>query len=472
MTATPSASVDALATVDSLIAAEEARFLARMGVSRALLDDARRCLVGGVASSWQSAPPQAVWVTHGAGSRVFDADGTEYVDLHAGFGAMLVGHAHPAIVRAVSDRVALGTHFAQPTPDLIVVADELTRRFGISRWRFGSSGTEATMDAVHLMRATTGRDRILKVEGSYHGHHDHVQFSVYPPVDEIGPASAPNTVRTGPAIPEALAPLTVIVPFGDLDAVRGALARFPGEIAGMLLEPAMMNIGIIPPPPGYLEGLRDLLHAHGALLAFDEVKTGFTTGPGGMTARTGVTPDIICLAKAMGGGVPCGAVGGSTEVMQVVEDGVYEQVGTFNGNPLTMAAARATLTEILTPEAYAHLDRLSARMIDGATATLARHGIEGHVAALGAKGAVVFQAAPLTGFRDFVEYDDRWGHAHWLYQHNRGVFLPPWGKCEQWTISVQHTDEDVDRFLANLDGFARAVSTAAPDLDDPAKETA
>jgi glutamate-1-semialdehyde 2,1-aminomutase len=450
-----------LASVDALVTTEETRFLDRMPRSRALLAEARESLVGGVASNWQSAPPQAVWVTHGKGSKIYDADGTEYVDLHAGFGVMLVGHAHPIIVRAVSDRVALGTHFAQPVPDTIAVAEELTRRFGLPRWRFGNSGTEATMDAVHLMRAFTGRPKIIKVEGSYHGHHDHVQFSVYPSLEDAGSETRPNTVPTGPAIPDALAALTVIVPFGDLDAVARVLADHPGEIAGMLLEPAMMNISVIPAPAGYLAGLRDLLHEHGALLAYDEVKTGFTTGPGGITARSGVTPDILCLAKAMGGGLPCGAIGATAEIMQIVEDDVYEQVGTFNGNPLTMAAARATLTEILTPDAYAHLDHLSTRIADGATRILDDRGLEGHVSSLGAKGCVVFQTEPLRNYRDFVGYDDRWGHAHWLWQHTRGVFLPPWGKSEQWTLSVQHTDDDIDRYLENLDGFAVAVTSEA-----------
>jgi glutamate-1-semialdehyde 2,1-aminomutase len=458
---TSTAPVQDLARVDALVATEEARFLDRMPRSRALLDEARGSLVGGVASNWQSAPPQAVWVSHGRGSKVYDLDGTEYVDLHAGFGVMLVGHAHPAIVRAVSERVALGTHFAQPVPDAVVVAEELARRFGLPRWRFGNSGTESTMNAVHLMRAATGRPKIIKVEGSYHGHHDHVQFSVYPSLEDAGPAARPNTVRTGPAIPDAIVPLTVIVPFGDLDALAAVLADHRGEIAGMLMEPAMMNISVIPAPAGYLAGVRDLLHAEGALLAFDEVKTGLTTGPGGITARSGVTPDIICLAKAMGGGLPCGAIGATTDVMQLVEDDVYEQVGTFNGNPLTMAAAKATLTEILTSDAYAHLDHLSARIADGANGILEARGVDGHVSSLGAKGCVVFQSQRLRNFRDFVDYDDRWGHGHWLWQHNRGVFLPPWGKCEQWTLSVQHTDEDVDRYLENLDGFCAAVTNGA-----------
>ena len=176
-----------------------------------------------------------------------------------------------------------------------------------------------------------------------------------------------------------------------------------------------------------------------------------------MTKRSGVTPDIICLAKAMGGGVPCGAIGGTAEVMETITDGTYEQVGTFNGNPLTMAAAKATLTEVLTPEAYEHLERLRVRIVEGSEATLARHGIDGHVRALGAKGCVVFSPDRIHDYRDFLAYDDRWGHAHWLVQHNRGVFLPPWGKCEQWTLSVQHTDDDVDRFLGNLDAFGKMV---------------
>jgi len=446
-----------LVALDQLVAHEEAAFIARLPESARLLAEATTSLAGGVVSNWQMAPPQTVWIDHGLGSRVWDADGHEYVDLHNGFGSMLVGHAHPAVVRAIQERITLGSHFAQPTADVIPVAQALAERFGLPIWRFGNSGTESTMDAIHLMRAVTGRERIIKVEGSYHGHHDAVQWSVYPGVDEMGPVRRPASIRTGPAIPQALAALTVVVPFGDFDALDWALTEHEGEIAGMILEPAMMNIGVIPPPEGYLEGVRDRLHAHGALLAYDEVKTGLTVGPGGMTKRSGITPDIICLAKAMGGGVPCGAIGGTAEVMESITDGTYEQVGTFNGNPLTMAAAKATLTEVLTADAYAHLERLRVRIVEGSEETLVRHGIDGHVSALGAKGCVVFSPDRIRNYRDFLAYDDRWGHAHWLVQHNRGVFLPPWGKCEQWTLSVQHTDDDVDRFLANLDAFGTMV---------------
>ena len=398
-------------------------------------------------------------MSHGAGSKVYDVDGTEYVDMHGGYGASIAGHAHPAIVAAVSDRVRRGTHFAQPTEDAIWVAEELARRFDLPLWRFANSGTEATMDAVHLMRALTGRDLIIKVEGCYHGHHDSVQVSVLPEADEIGPRERPTGVAGNTGIPQAIRDLVVVVPFNDLAAVERVLGENAGRIAGMILEPVMMNAGIIPPEPGYLAGLRELLHRHGALLTFDEVKTGFTTGPGGATARYGVVPDIVCLAKALGGGIAVAAIGGTEQVMSAIADGRYEQVGTFNGNPLAMAAARATLSEVLTDESYAHLDRLAARLRGAARGDDRRRGgypwhvvsrrREGlrHLPRASRSGNTATSSASTTGS----------GHAHWLVQHNGGVFLPPWGKVEQWLLSVQHDDADVDRFAANFARLAAAV---------------
>jgi glutamate-1-semialdehyde 2,1-aminomutase len=397
-------------------------------------------------------------MSHGAGSKVYDVDGTEYVDMHGGYGASIAGHAHPAIVEAVSARVRRGTHFAQPTEDAIVVAAELGRRFGLPLWRFANSGTEATMDAVHLMRALTGRDLIIKVEGCYHGHHDSVQVSVLPDAEDIGPREEPVRVAGNSGIPAAIRDLVVVVPFNDLAAVEHVLARFAGRIAGMIVEPVMMNAGIIEPVPGYLAGLRDLLHAADALLTFDEVKTGFTTGPAGATGRYGVVPDIVCLAKALGGGISVAALGGTETVMSAIADGRYEQVGTFNGNPLAMAAARATLTEILTDEGYAHLDALAARLRAGLETVIAQHGFDWHVVSVGAKGCITFRAEPVREYRDFLEIDDNLGEAHWLVQHNGGVFLPPWGKVEQWLLSVQHSDADVDRFLANFRRLCDEIS--------------
>jgi glutamate-1-semialdehyde 2,1-aminomutase len=282
---------------------------------------------------------------------------------------------------------------------------------------------------------------------------------VYEPRDRIGPATRPASVPSSSGIPDEVVALTRVVPFNDLATTAGVLEELAGRVAGMIVEPIMMNAGIIPPEPGYLEGLRELTGRHGVLLAFDEVKTGLTVGPGGVTQRSGVTPDIVCLAKALGGGLSTAAIGGSAEVMGHIVDGTYDQVGTFNGNPLAMAAARAALTEVLTDGAYRRFDALRARMTTGCQEVIARTGLPAHVVAVGAKGCVTFSAAPVRDYRDFLAIDGRWSHCHWLFQHNGGVFLPPWGKAEQWLVSVQHGDDDVDHFLANFAAFAEAVAT-------------
>jgi len=440
-----------------IIAEQEAIFVKRQPGSAALAERAAGVLAGGVTSSWQITQPQPVWLSHGAGSKVYDADGNEYVDLHGGYGAALAGHAHPAIVAAVRAQVERGTHFAQPTENAIAVAGELARRWGLPRWRFANSGTEATMDAVHLMRSYTGRDLIIKVEGGYHGHHDSVQVSVMPDEAEAGPRDRPASVPSSSGIPAAITALTLVAQFNDLAGVARLLDEHPGQVAGMIVEPVMMNAGIIPPAGGYLAGLRDLLHSHGALLTFDEVKTGLTVGPGGVTRQSGVTPDLVCLAKSLGGGVAVAAIGGTLALMDHVASGGYEMVGTFNGNPLAMAAARAMLTEVATDEAYRRIESLRQRAAAGIGGAIKEFSLNGSVVTAGAKGCVVFSPEAVRDYRGFLAVDDSLSHAHWLFQHNGGVFLPPWGKIEQWLISVQHDEADIDRLVANFRTFAAAI---------------
>ncbi len=440
-----------------IIAEQEEIFLRRQPESARMAVRARGSLAGGVTSSWQITVPQAVWLSHGRGSRVWDVDGNEYVDLHGGYGAGLAGHAHPAMVEAIRAQAGLGTHFAQPTENAVIVAEELSRRFGLPQWRFANSGTEATMDAVHLMRSITGRDLIIKVEGCYHGHHDSVQVSVTPGPDEAGPAGHPAQAPASSGIPAAFTRLTLVATFNDTDSVARLLDQHRGQVAGMIIEPIMMNAGIILPEPGYLAALTDLLHAHGALVTFDEVKTGLTAGPGGATGLAGLRPDIICLAKAIGGGVAVAAIGGTAEVMEHVARGEYEMVGTFNGNPLAMAAARAMLCEVATPAAYQRIEALRARAVTGIEREIAARGLRAHVVSAGAKGCVVFSPEPVRNYRGFLGIDDRYSHAHWLFQHNGGVFLPPWGKIEQWLISAQHDTPDIDRLVENFGTFAAAI---------------
>jgi len=458
MSTVPPPRIDRQDHIVRLVEEQEKIFVDRQPRSGEIETRALRSLAGGATSSWMIARPQTVWITHGSGSKIYDLDGNEYVDLHGGYGVGLIGHNHPSFVRAITDRATRGTHFAQPTEDAIAVAEQLASRFDQPLWRFTNSGTEATLDAFHLMRAATGRDIVIKIEGCYHGHHDSAMVSVGNERDEIGPVERPSSPPAGSGLPQAVTDLTRIAHFNDLESVERILLENPGQVAGAILEPIMMNAGIIEPDDGYLPGLKDLLHRHGALLAFDEVKTGLTTGPGGATRLLGVTPDLICLAKAMAGGVPCGAIGGTDRVMGLIVEGKYDQVGTFNGNPLTMATAKAVLTEILDAEAYLHLDALRERMVTGAEEVIAEYELAAYVAAFGAKGCVTFSPTRIRNYRDYLEIDADHSHLHWLFQHNGGVFMPPWGKSEQWTLSVQHTQEDAQRFVDNFRASAQALA--------------
>jgi glutamate-1-semialdehyde 2,1-aminomutase len=381
-------------------------------------------LPGGVASSFHAQQPWPVHFARGEGARVWDADGNEYIDLHAGFGAMVHGHAHPAIVAAVSERARRGTHFGAPGEEVVAVAEELARRFGLPSWRFTNSGTEATMAAVRLARALTGRDDVLTIAGAYHGHHD--------------TALAGRGEAEG--IPSSTLDLVHPVPFDDSAALERTLAELAREgltPACLLMEAATTHRGVVPPEPGYLAAVRDLTRRHGVLLVLDEVKTGLTIAAGGAVERFGVEPDLVTLAKALGAGLPSGAIGMGDEVARLVEKGRVPVYGTYNGNPLGMAAARAGLLEVLTPEAYERLERLGRRMADGMPAP---------ALALGAKGSV-------RGTAD----DPELAELAWLWAMNRGILMTR-GRGIEWTLSVAHTDADVDRCAEVFGELAAALS--------------
>ncbi len=278
--------------------------------------------------------------------------------------------------------------------------------------------------------------------------------SVEPPPDLMGPPDEPASVPQSEGIPAAVVELTTVIPFNDLKAAERAFTRHPDEIAAVIVEPAMMNVGIVLPDQGYLAGLRDIAHRHGALLIFDEVKTGATIAPGGATERFGVTPDLIALAKAIGGGLPCGAVGGRADVMAVIEDKRVAQMGTFNGNPLTMAASKVTLLEILDASAYAHFDALAETLQGGLDRVIADHELPFHVITLAARGGVTYRAQRVRNYRDYLEIDKSFAYLSWLYQCNRGVIMAP-GAEENWTLSVQHSVDDVQRYVDNFAEMAR-----------------
>jgi glutamate-1-semialdehyde 2,1-aminomutase len=455
--ATASAAIDR-GRVLELTERERRKLLERTPGSQAAFERAVPLMPRGVPSSFQAADPRPTYLSHGEGSRVWDVDGNQYVDFHNGFGVMCVGHANPAIVRAVAERAARGSHFAAPTEGSVTVARELRRRFGLPQWRFTNSGTESTMDAVHLARAATGRDVILKIEGSYHGHHDAVMVSVRPPLDRLGPREEPSSVPFGSGHPPAVTELTKAIPFNDAELLERVLDDIGDRVAAVIIEPAMMNITIVCPRPGYLERVREVTARHGVVLVFDEVKTGCTIAPGGATERFGVRPDVVCLAKATCGGYPGGAIGMTEELAALIASGDVRQVGTFNGNPLVMAAAEATLLEVLTDDAYAGLEALSERLVHGLDDVIARHGLPCHTIALVAKGCVVFSPERLYEYRDYAtKVDDELSTLAWLYHMNRGVFMTP-GVDEQWTLSVAHDEADVQRYVDAFEAFARDIT--------------
>jgi glutamate-1-semialdehyde 2,1-aminomutase len=449
------------ARIAALTEREAARLDERTPGSRALFERARKTLAAGVASSYQVREPWPIYVSHGRGADVWDVDGNEYVDFHNGFGSMVQGHAHPAITKAIAERAGLGTHFAAPTEDAVVVAEELARRFGLPRWRYVNSGSEATMDAIRIARGATGRDTVVKIAGSYHGHHDGVMVAIGTQVAELGDRERYASPAYGAGIPTAVSELTVPVPFNDAAAMERRIERLASEgrkPACVIMEAAMMNLGVVLPEPGYLEAVRELTRRHGVVLIFDEVKTGLCIAAGGATERFGVTPDLVTLAKALGGGLPAGAIGGSEELFAVVESESVVQVGTYNGNPLSMAAARASLLEVLTPDAYAHLDRLNEHILRGCREVIDRYRLPGYAVGIGSKGCVTFSPEPIVDYESFKAYQDiELTELGWLYNMNRGVFATP-GREEEWTLSVAHTLADCDRLVAAFEEMAAELT--------------
>jgi glutamate-1-semialdehyde 2,1-aminomutase len=436
---------------------ESAALLARTPASARLFDRAVKAMPLGVASSFQANDPYPIYVREGKGSKVWDVDGNEYVDFHGGFGTMAVGHAHPKVVEAIERAARTGTHFAATTEATVALAEELCRRFRLDQVRFANSGTEATMEAIRLARAATGRDAVLKIEGSYHGHHDAVMFSVVPNADVMGGRDRPASAPLSRGIPSDASRHTLVVPFNDPDALSSLLDQRGQDIACLIMEPIMMNVGIVLPQAGYLQAVKDLCAKHGVILIFDEVKSGATVAAGGAAERFGVQPDLSCFAKAVGGGSAMAAFGGPGELMAEIGQGVAH-MGTFNGNPLSVAAGLAALTEVLTAEAYEYLGKLGTLLAEGCQRAIDDHGIPAHAVDLGAKGCVSYRREPLRNYRDFLECNVELFAASWPWMVNRGVFMTP-GDEEQWTISVQHSETDVNLYIAAFTEFCQALTS-------------
>ncbi len=430
----------------------------RTAKSGEFVEEAKQVLPAGVASSFQDQSPHPIFIVEGHGSRVIDLDGNDYADFHNGFGVMVVGHANPVVAEAISATAKKGTHFAAPNASAVRVARELSRRFRLPKVRFSNSGTEATLDAVRLARAFTGKDGLIKIEGSYHGHHDAVMVSVHPDPAKMGPRAKPISVPQSAGIPQSLLDMTVVVPFNDPEALDAALSANP-DVGSMIIEPIMLNIGVVPPEPGYLAAVREITRKHGVVLIFDEVKTGATVAAGGAVEKYDVVPDLVALAKATGGGTPIGAVLGTEEIMAQISDGTVAQIGTFNGNPLTMAAAEATLTKVLDDDAYKRLDEIGRRILDGCQDVCDRYGLPAYAVGVSSKGCVMFAEQRVVDYRSYAEhFNEQLNYLGWLYHMVNGVYMTP-GADEQWTLSVLHSDAEIDHYVDVFEQFAKDVTT-------------
>ena len=457
---------------------EEEAYRQRTRKSAALFERARESLPLGVASSFQAYEPYPLFMADARGSRIRDVDGNEYIDFDMAFGVLAAGHSHPKLAEALQARVANGTCYTFPVEDGITLAEEIKARFGADLVRFSNSGTEATMDAIRVARGYTGREKIIKFEGGYHGHHDDVLLSIQPPRDAMGPVEQPTTVPASAGIPRSRVAETIIAPFNQPDVVAAILDANRGDIAAIIVEPVQFNIGVVPPLPGFLERLRELADEHGVVLIFDEVKTGVVLAWGGAYEYFGVQPDLFCLAKSIGGGIPIGAFGGKRAVMASIEtlegtpaftadaagSGIdrstipggatrVAHLGTFNGNPLSMAAGVVTLTQILTKDVYPRLHAMADRLTAGCQEVIDEFELPAYAINVGPKGCVMFTPQRVTNYRDFIGLDSELWGASFFYLANRGILLPP-GPDDQWTLSVQHTDAEIDRYVAVFRDFA------------------
>ncbi len=408
--------------------------------SQSIFERARAVIPGGVNSpvrACRSVGADPVFIASGKGARVTDADGNEYLDLIGSWGPLILGHCHPEIVTAITEALALGATFGAPTEIEVRFAEAMRAAVpSMEMVRAVSSGTEATMSALRLARGFTGRAKIIKADGGYHGHADCLLVAA-------GSGAATLGIPGSAGVPEGAARDTLVVPFNDLASVEQALAA--GDVAAVIIEPVAGNMGLVVPAPGYLEGLRALTAKHGTVLIFDEVMTGFRVAFGGAQARFGVTPDLTTIGKIIGGGLPAAAFGGRADIMQKLAPlGPVYQAGTLSGNPLAMAAGIKAMEILGRPGTYERLEQLGQRLGDGLQAAAKAAGVPAVLNRVGSMLTLFFSASPVTDYATAKAADTARFGSFFRKMRERGVFLPP-SQFEAMFVSLAHTDEDIDQ---------------------------
>jgi len=381
-----------------------------------------------------------VFIASGSGARVTDADGNEYIDLIGSWGPLILGHSHPEILEVIREVMVQGTTFGAPTEIEVRFAEALRAAVpSMEMVRAVSSGTEATMSALRLARGFTGRPKIIKADGGYHGHADCLLVAA-------GSGAATLGIPGSAGVPEGAARDTIVVPYNDLESVEKALTA--ADVAAVIIEPVAGNMGLVEPATGYLEGLRTLCTRHGTLLIFDEVMTGFRVAYGGAQARYGVTPDLTTIGKVIGGGLPAAAFGGRADIMQLLAPlGAVYQAGTLSGNPLAMAAGQKAMEILARPGTYERLETLGKRLGDGLLAAAQVAHVPACMNRVGSMLTLFFCAGPVTDYASAKRADTARFGAFFRKLRDRGVFLPP-SQFEAMFVSLAHTEEDVDQIVA------------------------
>ncbi|MFP4145269.1 MAG: glutamate-1-semialdehyde 2,1-aminomutase [Phycisphaeraceae bacterium] len=430
----------------------------RYAQSRAAFERARQFMPGGVNSpvrAYKAVDRTPMTIRSGKGATVTDVDGNSYVDYVCSYGPLILGHAPDSVTAALTKAVAKGVSFGMPTEGETTLAEMIIEDVAsIEMVRFVNSGTEATMSAIRLARATTGRAKIIKCVGCYHGHSDALLV-------EAGSGALTLGMPSSPGVPEAVTDQTVLVPYNHLDAVEAALQEHEGEVACMIVEPVAGNMGCIPPQEGYLEGLRELCDRHGALLIFDEVMTGFRVALGGAQSLYGVRPDLTCLGKIVGGGLPCAAFGGSRALMQQLSpEGPVYQAGTLSGNPLAMAAGAAMVEALREEGMYDQLDRVAGMLEDGLRRAADKAGVDVQLTRVGSMLGCFFTSEQVVEHAQVTHCrTDRFA-AFFGAMLDEGIALPP-SQFEAWFVSAAHDEAAIKQTLEAAEkGFAAAAALA------------
>ncbi len=405
----------------------------------------------GVTSSFQHWDPYPISIASAKGAYMTDVDGRQLLDLSMGFGAMFAGHLNPTVIEEIESSLSTGMLFVTPSPISTDAAERICKRFEIDQVRFTNSGTESTMYAVRVARSATDKMGILKIEGGYHGSYDPFVVSSKPPVDKIGNPEKPKAYIDSNLVPGDI----YVVPFNNIPALEKMFKKNAKKIACFIVEPVLENLAIVLPDEGYLERVRELCDQYNVVLIFDEVKTGLTAGAHGASVRLGVKPDLITLAKSIGGGVPLAAFGGKKKYMDFVTNGKMAHFGTFNGNPLAMAGIRA-IDRICTDEALAAAEALNQQALDRISAIIEEYQLPAHTVGFGVKGCVTWSTQPVRNYRDYKATDFGIAEAHWLFALNRGIITPP-GLDEQWLISLAHGQTEIDLLVEDFREFAIAL---------------